>query len=150
RARARPPPRGGGYPRPSIPSAERDEPRFVEPRPSHSFYELWGRSSVDREGHDRFATLLRPRDGHVGGVAACLPEHRPDTSDDSGHVVVDEEGHLRRELDVDGVAERAREEEAVLGANGRPGDLDLLVLRSDDDANEVRVVLRGPGPRLPR
>ena len=49
---------------------------------------------------------------------------------------------MRRELDVDREPERAGEEQAVLGPDGRPGDLDVLRSRADDDADEVRVVLR--------
>ena len=52
------------------------------------------------------------------------------------------------ELDVDREAERAGEEQAVLGADRRPGDLDLLAVVRDDDADEVRVVLRGRDPLL--
>ena len=48
----------------------------------------------------------------------------------------------RSELDVDREAERTREEEAMLGPDRRPGDLDLLPTRADDDTHEVRVVLR--------
>ena len=43
-----------------------------------------------------------------------------------GHVVVREERHARSELDVDREAERARQEEPVLGPHRRPDDLELL------------------------
>ena len=46
------------------------------------------------------------------------------------------------ELDVDREAERAREEQPVLRADRRPGDLDLLAVAARRDADEVRVVLR--------
>ena len=112
------------------------------PRRLDALDELGGRRRVDRERHERLAALRRPRDGHVRDVDARLAEHRPDLADHAGHVVVREERHVRRELDVDREPERAGEEEAVLGTDGRPGDLDVLAARADDDADEVRVVLR--------
>ena len=39
---------------------------------------------------------------------------------------------MRAELDVDREAERSREEEAVLRADRRAGDVDLLPARLDD------------------
>ena len=59
-----------------------------------------------------------------------------------GRSSYDEERHARCELDVDVEAERAREEEPVLGADGRARDLDLLAVRRDRRRDEVRVVLR--------
>jgi hypothetical protein len=50
---------------------------------------------------------------------------------------------VRSELDVDREAERSREEQPVLGADGRSRYLELVAVRAHDDPNEVRVVLRG-------
>ena len=102
------------------------------------------RLGVDRERHQRLAALLRPRDGHVRDVHARLAEHRPDAADHAGHVVVAEEDHPRRELEVDREAERAGEEEARLRPDRRAGDLDVV----DGDRDEVRVVARRPGALL--
>ncbi len=46
------------------------------------------------------------------------------------------------ELDVDRVAEDAREEEPRLGADRRAGDRDLLPVRGDAHLDRVRVVAR--------
>ena len=40
------------------------------------------------------------------------------------------------------IAERAREEEALLRSDGRARDLDLLAVSGDRDPHEVRVVPR--------
>ena len=61
-----------------------------------------------------------------------------------GHVVVAEEDHPRRELEVDREPERAGEEEARLGPDRRARDLDVV----DRDGDEVRVVARRAGALL--
>src|SRR3990172_2275726 len=91
--------------------AERDEAGIVEADGVEALDELAWRRRVDRERHQRLAALLRPRHGHVGDVHLRLAEHRPDAADHAGHVVVAEEDHVRRELDVDGEGECTGEEE---------------------------------------
>ena len=61
-----------------------------------------------------------------------------------GHVVVAEEDHQRRELEVDRESERTGEEEARLRPDRRAGDLDVV----DGDGDEVRVVARRAGALL--
>ena len=72
---------------------------------------------VDRERHQRLASVLRPRERHVRDVDAARTEHRPDPPDHAGDVVVAEEDHPRRELEVDREAEggRRRGSDAVPG-----------------------------------
>ena len=115
-------------------ASQRDEAGVVEAARADALDELGRRLGVDRERHQRLAALLRPRDGHVRDVHARLAEHRPDPADHAGDVVVAEEDHPRRELDVDREAERAGEEAAVLGPDRRPRDLDAV----DADGDEVR------------
>ena len=73
-----------------------------------------------------------------------LAEHRPDAADHARDVVVAEEDHPRRELEVDREAERAGEEVAVLRPDRRARDLDVV----DGDRDEVRVVARRAGALL--
>ena len=84
----------------------------------------WSTSSVvaggvDREDHQRLASLLRPRDGHVRDVDAGVAEHGADAADHPRLVGVADEDHVRRDLEVDPEAERAAEEEPRLGPDRR-------------------------------
>ena len=65
-----------------------------------------------------------------------------------GHVVVAEEHEQRRELDLEVEAERAHEPLAVVAADRRARDADLLVAGADLDGSEVRVVARRLRPLL--
>src|SRR5262245_35756429 len=125
----------------ATPSAEVDEARFGEACSQDAVDEIGRRGRVDRERHECLSALRLAGDGHVGDVDTCFPEHRPDAADHARHVLVAEERHVRRELDVDRVPERAGEEEAVLRPDGRARDLDLLAVRRDHDADEVDVAL---------
>ena len=81
----------------------------------HLVDQLRRRRLVDRERHQGLLAVARSRDGHVRDVEAARAEQRPDTADHAGDVVVAEEHHVRRELDVDPEAVGAREEEPPSG-----------------------------------
>ena len=68
-----------------------------------------------------------------------LAEHRPDAADHAGHVGVEQEDEVRRDLDVDREAHRAGEEEARLGADRRAADGDPVGAHLD----QVHVVAGG-------
>src|ERR671910_363278 len=105
------------------PLPERDELGIVEPLRADPVDERRGRLRVDGERHQRLTALLRPRDGHVRDVHAGLAEHRSHAPDDARDIVVAEEDHPRRQLQVDREPERAGEKETRLRPDRRPGDL---------------------------
>ena len=86
------------------------------------------------------AALVRPRHGHVRDVDAGLAEQRSHVADHAGPVVVLEEHHERRELDLDLEAERADEPVPALAAERRARDGRLLPVRPQADLDEARVV----------
>ena len=127
----------------------RESTRCASSTPSPSRASTSGRRGrVDREHHQRLAALAVARDGHVRDVDAGLAEQRADAADHARDVVVAEEDHPRRELDLDLEAERRDEPLPVLAADRRARDRDL----AGGDGDQVREVARrrGVAPRPPR
>src|SRR5919201_6836508 len=113
---------GSGHAALRATSSERDEADVVEALLVEAADELGGRFAVDRERHQRFPAAPGPGDRHVGDVDARVTEERADAPDDARDVVVAEEDHQRRELELELEAERAHEPVAVLAPPQRPPD----------------------------
>ena len=84
-----------------------------------------GTKRVHREGHQGVATGDLPTDLHRGDVDPVLAEDRADLPDDPGAVLVHEEEHVRRGLDLDLEVPDLDHAFGVLLAQQRAADLDL-------------------------
>src|SRR6202011_4422141 len=123
---------------------ESDDVVLVEALGEEGLDELGRRRGVDRQCHQRLVAFVRPRDGNAGDVDPSVAEERADPADPPGNVAVAAEDHLRRELEVELVAERRDEPLPVLAPDQRPGNAQPVHV----DADQVREVARLGGPLL--